>query len=298
MSLPKVIEIMDVCPRDGFQNVKDYIEFDHKIAIIQQLIIAGSRKIEMTSFVNPKWIPQMTDAVEVTKKIRQTNPEALLVGLVPNSQGVLEGALAGIDQVTYVISVSEAHNKANVNRTTEESFQDLEEIMYKVKNVQFRLALATSFGCPFNEEIKVLKIINMIKRAIALGCIEISIADTIGSANPVLVKSVLGEVAKEIPLEFISIHIHDTRGMGLLNIYTAMELGFYKFETSAGGLGGCPFAPGAAGNVATEDLVNLCNSIGVQHNIDESELMKAVEYIREYVKAPINSHMAAVCKLG
>lgn len=299
MYLPNKVEIVEVCPRDGFQNVKEFIDTDRKIEIIKKLIDSGFKRVEITSFVNPKWIPQMKDAAEVVTAIKEYSKgkDVGLIGLVPNKRGVENALSVGVDELTYVISVSERHNKENVNRTVEESMNQFAEIVTEKKNeVKFRLALATTFGCPFGEEIKTEKIISMAKKGLELGASEILLADTVGLGNPLLVENVMKEVVKEIDVNKICMHMHDTRGLALANMIAAMKYGVTKFETAAGGLGGCPFAPGASGNAATEDLLNMLNSMGIAVDIDGEKLAEAVGIIREYVNSPIVSHMSSLCK--
>jgi len=298
MNLPQKVEIIEVGPRDGFQNIGTFIETKHKLEIIDALEEAGLKKIQVTSFVNPKWIPQMKDAKEVCETcVNKEERKYKVYVLCPNKRGVELAVASESDVITIVISVSEAHNKANINSTVEDSFLELEEIVKAFPDIKFRLDLATVFGCPFGKEIRIDRIIELIKRARQIGVSEIMLADTVGMGNPLLIEEVLTKVEEEIGREKIILHIHDTRGMGLANMLTAMQLGFDTFETSIGGLGGCPFAPGAAGNVATEDFVNMLDSLKIEHNIDIEKLYKAVELVDKYVDAEIkNSHMYSVYK--
>lgn len=297
MNLPEKVEIVEVCPRDGFQNVKDFISTENKVEIIKKLIDTGFKRIEITSFVNPKWIPQMIDAKEVAAEVKKYSKgkNVILVALAPNKRGFQNALEAGIDEVTFVVSVSEAHNKKNVNKTVEESMAQFEEIAKDKGGVRLKLALATALGCPFGEKIKTEKIISMAKRGLDVGADEILIADTVGLGNPLLVDKVLGEVTKHIDVNKICMHLHDTRSLALANTVAAMQHGVYKFESAAGGLGGCPFAPGASGNVATEDLANMLISMGIDININIDKLTEAVGLIKRYVNYPITSHMSRLC---
>lgn len=295
MNLPEKVEIIEVGPRDGFQNVKTPIETRHKLEIINALSESGFNKIEITSFVNPKWIPQMFDSKEVCRTCAKDKMRKYeILTLCPNRRGVENAIAAGAEVVSIVISVSEAHNKANVNRTVEESFCDFEKMIKEFPNIKFRLDLATVFGCPFGEEIKIERVLELINRARRAGCLEIMLADTIGVANPKQVYEILSVIKKEIGTENIILHMHDTRGMGLANMLVAMELGYTTFETAIAGLGGCPFAPGAAGNVATEDFVNMLNEMGISHNIDINKLYNALDLVDKYVDANITSRMSSV----
>ncbi|BBA52404.1 hydroxymethylglutaryl-CoA lyase [Fusobacterium varium] len=298
MNLPKKVQIVEVGPRDGFQNIKTFIETKHKLEIIDSLEKAGCDKIEITSFVNPKWIPQMIDSKEVCETcVKKKDQKYEIIVLCPNKKGIENAVSSGAKVISVVISVSEAHNKANVNRSVAESFNELEEMVYKYPYIKFRLDLATVFGCPFGEEIKPERVSELIERAKKLGINEIMLADTVGLGNPALVENILKQVKKQVGTDGIILHIHDTRGMGLANMLIALQLGFSIFETSIGGLGGCPFAPGAAGNVATEDFVNMLNGMGIAHNIHLEKLYNSLDLINQYVNVKINnSHMYSVYK--
>lgn len=298
MNIPKNVEIIEVCPRDGFQNVKDFIKTEDKIEIIKKLVDVGYKKIEITSFVNPKWIPQMIDAADVVAEIKNytKDKDVELMGLIPNKRGATNAEATGIDWISYVVSVSEKHNMANVNRTVEQSMAEFEEIVGDKKGMKVRLGIATALGCPFGEEIKTEKIISMAEKGLKLGADSILIADTVGLGNPVLVDRVLGEMKKYIDMDKICMHLHDTRGLSLAHTLVAMNHGVKVFESAAGGLGGCPFAPGASGNCATEDLANMLMGMRVDINLNIEELNKAIDLIKQKVNSPIVSHMNSLCK--
>lgn len=295
MKLPEKVEVIEVGPRDGFQNIQTYIEKEDKMAIIDSLIATGLKHVEVTSFVHPKWVPQMKDSAEiVTEVVKKYRGEIEIIALVPNLFGARKAKEYGVDTMTYVISVSEQHNKANVNRTTDESFGELEKILGELDREKVNLALATTFGCPFGEKIEVEKTIRMAKRGLELGINKVVLADTIGVGNPRLVDEVLEAVLKEIPLERVVMHLHDTRGMALANTLIALQHGVYQFESAVGGLGGCPFAPGAAGNVGTEDVVNMLSTMGIQTDVSQQKLKETVAMVIEKVDAPVTSHMSRV----
>ncbi len=296
MNLPDKVDVVEVCPRDGFQIVKDFIRTEDKIEIIKKVIDAGVKYIEITSYVHPKWVPQMADAGDVVDEVKgyAKGKEAELIALVPNKFGALKAFEAGLDWVTYVVSASESHNMKNINRTIEQSFAELEEICREKTDTRIRLAIATAFGCPFGEEVPVERVIDMAKRGLELGAGKIVLADTIGIANPVQVRSIITKVSKKINIDMLGVHLHDTRGMGLANTYVAVTEGIRYFESAAGGLGGCPFAPGAAGNIATEDMLNMFHSMGVKTGVDMDGIFEAVSLIREKVNSPVVSHMAKV----
>ncbi|KXL54225.1 hydroxymethylglutaryl-CoA lyase YngG [Anaerotignum neopropionicum] len=301
MNLPKKVKIVEVCGRDGFQNVKTFIKTEDKIAIIKKIIDSGFQKVEITSFVNPKRVPQMSDAKEVCKEVLKyaEGKGVDLVALVPNMKGAQLAFESNIKEINYVVSVSEKHNMANVQSTVEESLLHFEEICKEYKGaLKVRLALATTFGCPFGEKIETQKIITMAERGLKAGASKILLADTVGLGNPVLVDSVLSEVKKYIPVDAISMHLHDTRGLALANTLAALNYGVTEFESAAAGLGGCPFAPGASGNVSSEDLVNMLTMMGIETNINMDELKTAIAFIRERVNAPVISHMASLFAIG
>lgn len=297
MILPQNAEIIEVCPRDGFQNVKDFIPTERKIEIIKSLIDVGFKRIEATSFVNPQWVPQMADASEVVAEVKEyaKGKNVSIIALIPNEKGFANATKAGVDEVNYVVSVSETHNKKNVNRTVDESLAILEKIAENRGTTKIRLALATALGCPFGEKIETKKIIEMAKRGLKAGANEILVADTVGLGHPQLIEDVLTEMTAHIDASKLCMHLHDTRGLALANTIAALRLGVTKFESAVGGLGGCPFAPGAAGNVATEDLVNLLSVMNVETGLDQDKLSAAVDLVRRYVNSPIVSHMSKLC---
>ena len=283
MDLPKHVELIEVCPRDGFQNVHDIIPFEGKVAIIKKLAEAGFKRLEIVSFVSPKAIPQMADAKDVVAAVKDTLKEhgVRTVALVPNARGVETAVECGIDELTYVISVSKAHNMANVRRTPEESMEQFKALIQEYGHkIDFRLALATE----------------MVQFGLDLGCKEISIADTVGMSNPKRTYDLMKALTAQFGADKFVMHLHDTRGLALANTLAAMQLGVHKFETAAGGLGGCPFAPGAAGNVATEDTLNMMREMGIDTGIDNDVLHEAVLLVQQYVHAPIVSHLTPLYK--
>ncbi len=294
MHVPAYVEITDVGLRDGIQNVNDVIPTDTKAALARKIMDTGVSSMELVSFVSPKWIPQMADAAELIRKVKPwaEKRNIKMIGLVPNLKGMERAVESGLNGVTYVVSVSEKHNLNNVNRTTWESFQQMDELKsIQPTGMTFCLALATAFGCPFGEEITAEKVVNAVKVGIDNGADEIILADTIGTANPVLIEKITGAVLRIVPAGKIKLHLHDTMGMALANTVTAMQMGIYRFEASAGGLGGCPYAPGASGNSATEDLNGMLTSMGVKTGISQEKLIDAVKYIKENIPSRINSHV-------
>ena len=299
MKLPQSVELIEVCPRDGFQNVHDLIPFDAKVAIIKKLAEAGFKRIEAVSFVSPKAIPQMADAKDVMLAVKDTLKAhgVRSVALVPNARGVETALECGVDELTYVVSVSEKHNMANVRRTPDESLAQFKELAGQYGHqMRFRLALATALGCPFGEEIRTERVAEMVRFGLEQGCEEVMIADTVGMSNPKRTYDLMEALVKEFGPERFVMHLHDTRGLALANTLACMQLGVHKFESAAGGLGGCPFAPGAAGNVATEDVLNMMSEMGIVTGIDNDVLHEAVELIQANVHANIVSHLTPLYK--
>lgn len=296
MKLPEKVTVIEVGPRDGFQNVKDFIATEDKIRIIELLRNAGVTAVEVTSFVHPKAVPQMADAKEVAEKVREKFPDLRAIALVPNERGAKNAWECGIKEVSYVISASEAHNQANVRRTVKESLEELGKIRQEVPELKVRLDIATAFGCPYAGKISQEQVFALMEEAKDFGIQEIVLCDTIGIADPVRVAGLAEAVKKRYPEFIYTMHLHNTRGQGLANILAAMQNGITSFETSVGGLGGCPFAPGAAGNAATEDFLNMLDYMGVESGIAGEEYLKAVAYVKAKVHADLTGNMLRACK--
>lgn len=295
MKLPDKVKIIEVGPRDGFQNVKDFIATRDKKKIIEGLIEAGIRDMEVTSFVHPKAVPQMADAGEVANSLQDKAETLRAIALVPNARGAGNAISCGIKEVSYVISASEAHNKANVNRTIEESIEELRKIRESQPQLKVRLDIATAFGCPYAGKVGLEQITTLIDTGIELGIEEMVLCDTIGIGNPRQTAAIAASVKEKYPDTIFTVHLHNTRGLGLANILAAMQEGIDSFETSIGGLGGCPFAPGAAGNVATEDLVNMLDYMGISHGVCQEKLLNTVAFVRQSVHAELTGNMGKAC---
>jgi len=292
-NLPKKIHLTEIGPRDGFQNVKTFIPTQDKIAIIEGLIAAGLTTLEVTSFVSPKAIPQMADATQVCEAILgkyagKINASAL----VPNLRGAQSAWDAGIREVTCVISVTEEHNKANVNRTHAESIVELKKMREALPEMKIRVDLATVFACPFAGWVQPEAVARLTKQIAAVGIDTIVMCDTIGVATPDRVYNVSKLMKDTFPQMHFSLHLHDTRGVGLVNTMAGIMAGIDSFETSVGGLGGCPFAPGAAGNTPTEDVVNMLSDMGIETGVDLNKLLQVVQLVGCKVDETLTSHMA------
>ncbi len=297
MQMPKYVEVVEVGPRDGFQNIKTPIPTAVKLKVIAGIIAAGVKTVEATSFVHPKAIPQMADAAEVARAVAAAAGEGFRpIALVPNLTGAKNAWAAGIREVTYVISASEQHNLANLNRTRDQSLADLAAIISELPCLKVRLAAATAFGCPFRGRVEEDLVISLAAAALKLGATSVILCDTIGVADPLQVYNLVGAMQREFAGVPVGLHLHDTRGMGLANTLAGLEAGITTFETSIGGLGGCPFAPGAAGNTATEDMVNMLHAMGVETGIDLDKYLETVKIVREEIQQNLTGHMAQACK--
>ena len=291
--LPTTVEITEVGPRDGFQNVKTFIPTADKVTIIEGLIAAGLKKFELTSFVSPKAIPQLADAAEVCRTILAKYGDQIQgSALVPNLRGAQSAWDAGIREVACVISVSASHNRANINRTHDESLADLAKMIESLPGMTVRVDLATAFACPFEGWTPLDAVGILAEKIQKLGVTKIVLADTIGVATPDRVHALSAYMRQRFPKIDLALHLHDTRGMGLSNTLAGLMAGITTFETSIAGLGGCPFAPGAAGNTATEDMVNMLRDMNIATGVSREKLIDVVALVGEKVDAPINSHLA------
>lgn len=298
MILPIKVDVVEVGPRDGFQNIKMAIPTTTKKKVIDAIIGAGVQVMEVTSFVHPKAIPQMGDAADVAASVANTyqGRDFRPIALVPNMTGAKSAWATGIREVTYVISASEKHNLANINRTREQSLGELTAITAELPDLKVRLDVATSFGCPFLGRVDSELVLSLVKAGLAAGVKEVILCDTIGVADPQQVFQLVGKLRRAFPEVPVGLHLHDTRGMGLANTLAGLQAGVTTFETSVGGLGGCPFAPGAAGNTATEDMVNMLHAMGIQTGIDLDKYLLAVGIVREEIQKELTGHMANACK--
>ena len=284
MSLPKAVHIREVGPRDGFQIEREFIPTDTKIEIVNALASVGMRFIEATSFVSPKAIPQLSDAAQVVAGIKRV--EGLEIGaLVPNVRGAENAARAGVDEMVLLVSATESHNRSNVNQTIEDSLSGFETMVKIASEARIAVcgAMSVVFGCPFEGDVAPDKVGQIAHRMIALGINRITLSDTTGMATPPIIRRTCQFVMDRYPDLELSLHFHNTRGLGLVNVYEALNMGFNIFESSVGGLGGCPFAPGATGNVCTEDLVYLMDELGLESGIDLVELIKVAKRVEEVI---------------
>lgn len=269
-----MITINEVVTRDGFQLEGQWIPTDEKINLINRLSEAGFHKIEVTSFVSSVHVPQLKDAAEVMKGITR-NPNVTYVALVPNLKGAQRALEADVDEVNVVISASATHNLANIRQTHEQSLAGLKEIvsLFKGTRVKVNTSIATTFGCPFEGTIQPEAVCNFIENYLAAGADSISLADTTGMAHPVQVEELSRKVLEMFPNVPFTLHFHNTRGMGMANILAGIQGGITQFDAAISGIGGCPFAPGATGNVCTEDVVHMLHAMGIKTGVDLDQIL-------------------------
>jgi len=294
-SLPERIDIAEICPRDGFQSVKEFIPTESKNAIIDELAQTGITTMEVTSFVSPRAIPQMVDAADVMAHFRSKwKGRVTSVALIPNLRGA-EGALAAeVDWMNFVISASEDHNMSNTRRTVDASLEEFRKVGELKGDTKLRLSVATAFMCPYAGPVSVEKVIYVMDKALEAGADGVTLCDTIGKADPkylIDTLTVLRERFGDFPL---ALHLHATYGMALANMLAALDAGITSFDAATGGLGGCPFAPGASGNVAMEDMVFMAGQMGVETGIDLEKVLEVVRNMESVYGLKTDSHLSAV----
>ena len=278
---PKQVQIKEVGPRDGLQNESTWVETDDKVAWINMLSESGIKEIEYSSFVHPRWIPALKDAREVGRRINR-NPNVTYSALVPNEIGLEHALEAGIDMASVFMSASETHNRNNINKSIEATYPVIGNVVQTAKAEKKRVTgyVSTVFDCPFEGKVDIDSVLRVCDRLFELGIDDLSLGDTIGTAVPSQVEALLEAVTHRYPNKSIIMHFHDTRGMAIANIMTAMNYGITRFDSSLGGLGGCPYAPGAAGNVATNDLLYLLQGLNIETNVDEQIVQEASSFIQ------------------
>jgi hydroxymethylglutaryl-CoA lyase len=272
-----MISIREVAPRDGLQN-EEPIPTDAKVTLIDALSGTGVGRIEAVSFVHPKAIPQMADADEVWARMAK-NPDIRYSALIPNTRGAQRALAAGFREIEVVVSASDTHNRRNLNRSTEESLDDIAQLIPLIHEAgaTVEVIVATSFGCPFEGDIDPERVAGLVARVRADGADRIAFGDTTGMATPRRVRDLLSAVRPDL------LHFHNTRGTGLANILTALDLGVSEFDASVGGIGGCPYAPGASGNVATEEVVHMLHDMGIDTGIDLDRLIETAELAEKLI---------------
>lgn len=284
MSLPETVILTEVGLRDGLQSVAELVPSEAKLDAIQKLVDAGLKQVQVTSFVHPKWVPQMADAEEVCAGLPETE-DVVFSGLVLNAKGVERASAAGLKRVDASISTSDTHSRKNANMGLDEALKHLKKMVALANDagMEVRGGLQSVWGCVYDGYPPDERIVDMVSEVIDMGVIALSLADSTGMANPNSIKQAL---EKALPLcqdTPVVLHLHDTRGLGIANVVAAMEMGVDQFDTALGGLGGCPFIKGATGNIATEDTINLMNEIGIDTGVDLSKVAQTSKALQESV---------------
>ena len=296
MNLPKHVKIVEVGPRDGLQNEKQAIDTATKVELIARLGASGLKTIEATAFVSPKWVPQMADNAEVMRQITRLDGVTYPV-LTPNLKG-LEAALAtGVTEVAVFAAASEAFSQKNINCSIDESIERFVPVIESAREhgVAVRGYVSTVVGCPYQGDVPPEKVAEVSKALFDLGCYEISLGDTIGVGTPLKVQAMLAEVSKAVPMDKLAGHFHNTYGMAIANIYASLQMGMAVFDASVAGLGGCPYAKGASGNVATEDVVYLLNGLGIDSGVDLTSLVETAVWVSAQLgRAPASNVAKAI----
>jgi len=278
--IPEKIQIVEVGPRDGLQNEKEWVPTETKISLIEKLADAGLTKIEATSFVSPKWVPQLKDAHEVFSGIKRIAGVSYPV-LTPNMKGFERALEADAKEIAVFSAASEAFSQKNTNCSIEESINRFRPVLEEAQknNIQVRGYISCVLGCPYQGHVPVEDVINLAAKMIEMGCFQISLGDTIGAGTPVQAKTMVQKVVEKVPVSKLALHFHDTRGQALANIYACLELGITVIDASVAGLGGCPYAKGATGNVATEDVVFMLHGMDIETGIDLNKLIETGRFI-------------------
>jgi hydroxymethylglutaryl-CoA lyase len=291
-SFPSAVRLVEVGPRDGLQNESAQVPTDAKVAFINALSAAGHSVIEVSAFVSPRWVPQMADAAEVFAAIER-RPGIRYTALVPNLAGLERAQKAGVDEIAIFAAASETFSQRNINQSIAASLETYAEVARQATTagLPVRAYLSTVFGCPFEGEVPITRVAEVAARLIEMGAYEVALSDTIGIAHPGQVAPVVEAVTRTVPLRQIALHFHDTRGMAAVNVYAGLEAGVTTFDASAGGLGGCPYAPGATGNLATEDLLFMLNGLGIHTGVNIDRQLAASRLIEPHVNHPLPSRV-------
>ena len=280
--IPEKIQIVEVGPRDGLQNEKEWVPTETKISLIEKLADAGLTKIEATSFVSPKWVPQLKDAHEVFTGIKRISGVSYPV-LTPNMKGFERALEADAKEIAVFSAASEAFTQKNTNCSIEESINRFRPVLDEAKktNIPVRGYISCVLGCPYQGNVAVENVVNLAAKMTEMGCFQISLGDTIGAGTPVQAKRMVQKVSEKVPVSKLALHFHDTRGQALANIYACLELGVTVIDASVAGLGGCPYAKGATGNVATEDVVFMLHGMDIETGIDLNKLIDTGRFISD-----------------
>jgi hydroxymethylglutaryl-CoA lyase len=292
--IPKKIQIVEVGPRDGLQNEKDWVPTKTKISLIEKLADAGLTKIEVTSFVSPKWVPQLKDAHQVYMGIKRV-PCVSYPVLTPNMKGFARAIEADAKEIAVFCAASEAFSQKNTNCSIEESINRFRPVLEEAKknNILVRGYISCVLGCPYQGNVPVEDVVNLAAKMTEMGCFQISLGDTIGAGTPMQAKKLVQKVLEKVPVSKLALHFHDTRGQALANIYACLELGVSVIDASIAGLGGCPYAKGATGNVATEDVVFMLHGMNIETGIDLNKLIDTGRFISSVLGRVPQSRVSA-----
>jgi hydroxymethylglutaryl-CoA lyase len=287
------VTVYEVGPRDGLQNERALVPAAAKIAFVDALSAAGLPVIEVTAFVSPKWVPQMADASDVCAGITK-RPGTRYTALVPNQKGLERAVAAGLTDIAVFAAASETFSRRNINQSIDESLARYRDVTARAREAGLRVRgyLSTAFGCPFEGDVPVARVVSLTRALLDIGVYEVAVSDTIGVAHPGQVKSVLGALASQVDAASIALHFHDTRGTALANVLASLDFGIRTFDASAGGLGGCPYAPGATGNLATEDLLYMLHGLGLDTGVSLDAVLDASRAIEPIVGHRLASRYA------
>jgi hydroxymethylglutaryl-CoA lyase len=296
-ALPDRVQVYEVSPRDGLQNEPLQVPTPGKVRLIEALVAAGLRRLEATSFVSPRWVPQLADAEQLARFLPRREG-VTYSALCPNAQGLERALGAHLDEIAVFLSVSETHNKKNVNKTVADTLGAFRDVVPPAlaAGLRVRAYLSTLWGCPYEGTVDPRRGVEIVRQLFDLGCYEVSLGDTIGVGTPLQTRKILDLFLNEFPAGRLALHFHDTRGTALANVLVGLELGIRTFDASIAGLGGCPYAPGAAGNLATEDLVYTLHGMGIETGIDLDKLVEAGRVAEAVVGRPLPGkvHQAGV----
>lgn len=295
------IQIIEVGPRDGLQNEKQKLDLKVRYELIKRLSDAGLRRIEVGAFVSPKWVPQMAKTEALVEKVLKAQESSALSSgaefsvLVPNARGMQDAVASGIKEIAVFGACSESFSKKNINCTINESFERFSEVirMAKRERIRVRGYLSTAFGCPYEGKVSEARVVRLTERMLNLGVYEVSIGDTIGVATPKSVRSLVPKLIDVAGVKKLAMHFHDTRGTALANVLASLDLDIRRFDSSLGGLGGCPYAKGASGNLATEDLIYMLDGMGYKTGVDISKLIEATRWIQPIIGRSLPSKLGA-----
>jgi hydroxymethylglutaryl-CoA lyase len=286
--LPDRVSIYEVSPRDGLQNEAQPIPVAGKLRLIEALIQSGLERIELTSFVSPRWVPQLADAEQLCHAVTAP-PGVTLSALCPNAKGFERARAAGLEEIAVFMSASETHNKKNTNKSVAQSLETFEEVVPPAlaSGMRVRAYVSTVWGCPYEGDVDPHAALDITRRLLDLGCYQVSLGDTIGVGTPLQTRRIVELFLSHFPAASLALHLHDTRGTALANALVGLELGIRDFDASVAGVGGCPYAPGAAGNLATEDLVYMLHGMGIETGVDLDRLIAAGAVAESVIGRPL-----------